>query len=163
MLNSNKTVKMGELIITENPENLSLLGLGSCIGLVVYDTSCRLFAIAHTMLPEIQFHKERLGFVDPSVPARFTDEAVKRIVKAFKEKGLETRNLRAKIVGGAQIFDRDLIRVGEKNLASARNTLQNEGIKIENEVVGGNLGVSVIKIRKDGKIDVRKEGKIIQI
>lgn len=163
MLNSNKTVKMGELIITENPENFSLLGLGSCIGLVVFDTSFRLFAIAHTMLPEIRFHKDRSGYVDPVEPARFTDDAVKRIVKAFRDNRLDTRNLRAKIVGGAQIFDQDLIRVGEKNLASVRSALHKEGIKIESEVVGGNLGVSILKIRKDGKIDVKKEGKIFQI
>ncbi len=154
---------MGELIITENPENLSILGLGSCIGLVVFDTSYRLFAIAHTMLPEIQFHKDRPSIVDPKEQARFTDDAVKRIVKAFREKGLETRDLIAKIVGGAQIFDRDIIRVGKKNLMSVRNTLQKEGIKIESEVVGGNSGVSILKIRKDGKIDVRKEGKVFQI
>ncbi len=163
MMSMNKTVKMGELIITENPENISLLGLGSCIGLVVYDTNCKLFAIAHTMLPEVQFRKNGQPDAEPDTPARFTDIAVKRIVKVFREHGLDPRNLRAKIVGGAQIFERDLIKVGERNLLSVRNALKEEGIRIENEVVGGNLGVSIIKIRKNGNIDVRKEGRLFQI
>lgn len=154
---------MGELIITENPEDLSLLGLGSCIGLVVYDSSFKLFAVAHTMLPEIQAHKDRPGIFDPTLPAKFTDVAVKLIVKKFRDNGIGNGNLRAKLVGGGQIFERDIIRVGEKNIASVKNELQEEGVKIEQEVVGGNQGVSVLHIGKNAIMDVKKDGKIFQI
>src|SRR4030042_3952499 len=154
---------MGELIITDNPEDLSLLGLGSCIGLIVYDSNYKLFAVAHTMLPEIHAYKDRPGIFDPTLPAKFTDVAVKLIVKKFRDNGIGNGNLRAKLVGGGQIFERDIIRVGEKNIASVKNELQEEGVKIEQEVVGGNQGVSVLHIGKNAIMDVKKDGKIFQI
>jgi chemotaxis protein CheD len=160
---SKKNVKMGELIITENPENLNLLALGSCIGLIVYDIKFKLFGVAHTVLPEVNARRERPGVHDPDAPAKYTDAAVKQIVKKFREYGIQPDNLRAKIVGGAQIFDRDLIRVGEKNLISVKKMLEEEGVKLESEVVGGNQGISILHIARNGIIKVKKEGKIVQI
>ncbi len=156
-------VKMGELVITENPENLSLLALGSCIGLVIYDVKCKLFGVAHTVLPEFNARRVRPGIQEPEAPAKYTDAAVKLIVKRFREHGVSPDDLRAKLIGGAQIFDRDLIRVGEKNLISVKKMLEEEGVKIESEVVGGNQGISILHIGRNGIINVKKEGKIVQI
>ena len=155
---------MGELIITDDPSEYCILGLGSCIGLYVYDSNYKLFALAHTALPNIKPYENipNKGF-DPTMPAKFTDTVIKIVAKKFRDHGFKNGSLHAKIVGGGQIFDNDVIRVGPKNLESARATLKEEGIKLENEVIGGKNGVSIIEFKNNGAVEVKKEGKFFDI
>src|SRR5271157_1465625 len=155
MENTRRNIRMGEIIITENPANYCMLGLGSCIGLVVQDSDHTMFGLAHTALPNMKPYENlpNSGF-DPTMPAKFTDLAVKIIAKKFRDHGFKNGSLHAKIVGGGQIFDNDIIRVGPKNLESVRASLKEVGIKLDNEVIGGKNGVSIVEINADGSIEV---------
>ncbi len=157
-------IKMGEIILTDNPEEYCMVGLGSCLGIVVYDVKHQYFGISHTALPEIKrfLDKPNSGF-DPTLPGKFTDVAIKIMVAKLKEKGLGEGHLRAKIVGGGQIFDNDIIRIGENNLQSARATLKEVGVRMESEFLAGKNGVSILNFNKDGKLVVKKEGTIFEI
>ncbi|MGM5482521.1 MAG: response regulator [Nanobdellota archaeon] len=46
------TVNMGRLYVVDKPALLTCLGLGSCIGLMIYDESKGVSGLAHIMLPD---------------------------------------------------------------------------------------------------------------
>ena len=47
-------VGMADLKVCKYPDNLTTIGLGSCIGIAMYDPSTKVTGLAHIMLPEIR-------------------------------------------------------------------------------------------------------------
>ena len=44
-------VHMGNIVVTEGPDNLVTSGVGSCLIITLYDPKNQIGALAHTMLP----------------------------------------------------------------------------------------------------------------
>ena len=89
---------MADLMVVSAPIKLITLGLGSCIGLVVYDTFAKVAGMAHIMLPDSRGLKtaEKVG--------KFADTAVPAIIEEMLKKGATRARIKAKIAGGAQMF-----------------------------------------------------------
>ena len=89
---------MADLMVVSAPIKLVTLGLGSCIGLVVYDTLARVAGMAHIMLPDSRGLKtsEKVG--------KFADTAVPALIEEMLRKGAARPRIKAKIAGGAQMF-----------------------------------------------------------
>ena len=45
-------VGMADLKICKAPDALTTIGLGSCIGIAIYDSSTKISGLAHIMLPD---------------------------------------------------------------------------------------------------------------
>uniref|UniRef100_UPI00262E9BAB chemotaxis protein CheD n=1 Tax=uncultured Fretibacterium sp. TaxID=1678694 RepID=UPI00262E9BAB len=89
---------MADLVVANAPAKLVTLGLGSCIGLVVFDTVAKVAGMAHIMLPNSRGAQglEKVG--------KFADTAVPAIIDEMIKKGASKARIKAKIAGGAQMF-----------------------------------------------------------
>jgi chemotaxis protein CheD len=126
-------------------------GLGSCVAVVLYDASTRTAGLAHILLPNDTYSRDR------SRPAKFADTAVPHLVAEMRRAGAVGR-LTARLVGGASMFGTLLsttgINMGQRNIAAARTALGAAGVVITGEDVGGDFGRSVHVDVEDGTVTV---------
>lgn len=126
-------------------------GLGSCVAIVLYDATTRVAGLAHILLPNESYSRER------SRPAKFADAAVPYLIAEMRRAGAGSR-LTARLVGGASMFGTLLttggVNMGDRNVASARIALGRAGVVITGEDVGGDFGRSVSVAVADGSVTV---------
>lgn len=155
---SEKTIKVGmaDLNVTKAPGLLTTLGLGSCVGIVLYDKVNKIAGLAHIMLPsslEIKNNTNKAKFADTGI-----DELINNMIKL----GGRKQNLIAKITGGSQMFsfnsDSNILKIGERNVIATREKLKDENIKIVAEDTGGNFGRTIILDSTDGSLYIRTIG-----
>ncbi len=135
-------VGMADLVVSRHPATLVTLGLGSCIGLVVYDQATKTAGMAHIMLPDSRDVK------NPPKPGKFADTAVPLLLEELLKLGVNKSQLRAKMAGGAQMFtmpgkDSAIFAVGARNVEATLKMLSAEGIRLVASDTGGNKGRSV--------------------
>lgn len=141
-------VAMADLKVGRAPDTLISYGLGSCVGIAIYDSVAQVGGLAHIMLPDSL--QSRGG----ENPAKFADTAIPLLIKNIIQLGALQKRLVAKIAGGSQMFtfssSNDILRIGERNAEAVRTVLKKEGIKILAEDVGGNHGRTVELILASG-------------
>jgi len=132
-------IGIAEYAVSTNGEALSTFGLGSCVAVGLYEPGSGVSALAHVMLPR----KGANGDGDPL--GKYADTAVKAMLKEMAEAGADRGNVRAKVVGGSEMFDFSGIAegVGRRNVEAVKRELDAQGIPIEAEDVGGDHGRSV--------------------
>ena len=71
------TVKVGmaDLNICRAPDMITTLGLGSCIGIAVYDSVTKIGGLAHIMLPDSTQMRNNLNI------AKFADTGIEELVR----------------------------------------------------------------------------------
>lgn len=160
---SQEYVKMGEIVITKTPERYNLLGLGTCLGIFMYDLQRGSYALAHTLLPTSHNRKSSRNINKTKIsPARFTDEGIRQMIRKLVRMGSNRQDLRVKIAGGSKIFN-DSFEVGQRNTDAARRVLLEEGIDLVKEEVGGSSGRSIVVFNRDGSLLIRQFGEIFKI
>lgn len=132
-----KRLNMAEMFVSDGNDVLAIHGLGSCLGIAIYDPTRGIGAMAHIMLPcnLTKSHRHK--------PGKYVDSAIDEMFNDLKKLGCDPENLVAKICGGSRMFktrkdNRDC--VGTKNIKLARKILKELGIHIIAEDVGGNYG-----------------------
>ena len=68
-------VGMADLSIAKEPDILTTLGLGSCVGIALYDPSTKVGGLAHIMLPDSTQIKNNEN------KAKFADTAIKMLLQ----------------------------------------------------------------------------------
>lgn len=157
-----KDVRVGiaDLNLVLPPDTIMTIGLGSCIGISIYDKELKIAGLAHIMLPD------STQFKVVSNPFKFADLAIPILLQKMLEKGSIKRNLIAKIVGGASMFnfsDAKIISdIGKRNVESVKDVLNNrEGIKIVAEETGGKKGRTMIVDPENGEVTIKTVGEAI--
>ncbi|EFC90300.1 CheD [Dethiosulfovibrio peptidovorans DSM 11002] len=135
-------VGMADTVLVKHPGKLISLGLGSCIGLVLYDETAKVAAMAHIMLPESRKDK------DTPKPGKFADTAVPTLIDMVLKAGAKKDRLKAKMAGGSQMFNvpgskSGFLAVGTRNAEETEKNLKSAGIKLVGSDTGGNKGRSV--------------------
>lgn len=137
------TIYPGELYVSQEPGLISTI-LGSCVSIILFDSSISLGGINHYMLAKTPpRHKD-----DGTMPlTRFGECALKQLVLEMQKKGASISNLKAKIFGGSNVLNfssksEDLI--GDDNIQFAREALKELGIPIVKEDVGGSFSRKII-------------------
>ncbi|OHA24838.1 MAG: hypothetical protein A3D52_02580 [Candidatus Taylorbacteria bacterium RIFCSPHIGHO2_02_FULL_44_36] len=136
----NRTIEVatGEVKAINTPAFLQCLTLGSCVAVILYDEERKIGGIAHVMLPS-----------SPSINAedadalKYANHAIHELIKQMLELGARGVALTARLVGGAQVMP-NTPDIGKENIVAIRNTLQELGIKITDEQLGGVVGRSVL-------------------
>ena len=149
-------VGVSSYYVGNNPSTLVCIGLGSCVAIALHESQNHMGSLAHAMLPA--YHEGR----DRSNPGKYVDTSVYLMVDELLELGAKKRFIKAKIVGGAQMFSflsPDALDVGRRNIECAKSTLKNEGIPIVSEDVGGKKGRTMYFDLKTGMIEVRTSGE----
>ena len=153
------TIKVGmaDLNVCKAPDAITTLGLGSCIGIAVYDPVTKIGGLAHIMLPDSTKIRNNSNI------AKFADTGIEELVKKIIAIGGNKSRLEAKIAGGAQMFafqnKSDMVRVGERNVEASKKKLKQLGIPLKAEDTGLNYGRTVIFYPETGRFIIRSAGK----
>ena len=154
-------VGMADLNVCLPPKGLTTLGLGSCVGIVLYDPITKVSGLAHIMLPDSTKIKNNSNI------AKFADTAVDKMIDDMSRIGANKNRLIGKLAGGAQMFSfnstNDLMRVGERNIMAAREKLQSLGIRIIAEDTGLNYGRTIEFYPETGELWIKTIGKPLKI
>ena len=153
------TIKVGmaDLNIAKAPDSLTTLGLGSCIGLTLYDPVAKIGGMVHYMLPDSTKLKNNTNI------AKFGDTGIKELYKKILAAGANQRRLVAKIAGGAKMFEvsglSNVGNVGERNAEEAKIILKELNIPLVAEDTGLNYGRTVILNCENGDYIIKAVGK----
>lgn len=154
----NKTIKVGmaDLNISKSPDLLTTLGLGSCVGICLYDKEKKIAGLVHIMLPSSKEIKNNTN------KAKFVDSGIDQLINLMVKEGSNKKNLIAKIAGGSQMFnfnsENDMLRIGERNINATKERLKELNIEIIAEDTGGNFGRTIILDSNDGSLNIRTIG-----
>ena len=121
-------VGMADYKLCAPPDKISTLGLGSCMGVVIYDTKTKLCGMAHIMLPD------STKVSNNSNKAKFADTGIEELLKKVIAAGASKTRLVAKIAGGAKMFEvsglSDVGNIGARNAEAAKKILKEKGIRM---------------------------------
>ncbi|HEY4601579.1 MAG TPA: chemotaxis protein CheD [Cerasibacillus sp.] len=135
-------VGIADLNIAKAPDKIRTSGLGSCVGVIIYDEKMKLGGLAHIMLPDSQQAK-----LTNKNNYKYADTAIQILVKKMLRHGARQFALQAKLAGGAQMFKfangNDMMRIGPRNIAAVKKILAQYRIPIIAADVGGSSGRTI--------------------
>lgn len=150
-------VGMADLNIAKSPDSLTTLGLGSCIGLTLYDPVAKIGGLVHYMLPDSTKLKNNSNI------AKFGDTGIRELYKKMIEKGASPTRMVAKIAGGAKMFEvsglSSVGNVGERNAEEAKLILKELKVRLVAEDTGLNYGRTVVLNCENGEYLIKAVGK----
>jgi chemotaxis protein CheD len=146
-------VGMADLRAIAAPGILKTSGLGSCVGICLFDPVHKIAGLAHVMLPSSEIARENVINV-----AKYADTAIPFMIDEMIRLGAELSNMQAKMAGGAQMFvlgSSDMMRIGPRNIESCKMMLNKYNIPLLGEDTGGNYGRTVEIDSSDGTVLIR--------
>lgn len=156
MNNNMIKVGMADANVCVPPNTITTLGLGSCVGIVLYDPVKKIAGLAHIMLPD------STKIMNNSNKYKFADTAIDALIIEMEKIGADKRSLIAKIAGGAQMFsfgnNVDMLRIGDRNVEATRDRLYKLGIPILAEDTGSNYGRTIEFNPKTGLLHIKSVG-----
>ncbi len=112
--------------------------LGSCVAVCLYDPVMKIGGINHFMLPMWNGQ----GLASP----KYGNIAIEKLIEKMISLGCNKKQLKAKVFGGANIFESNLeqFQIGERNIAVAEQLLEDFHIPILSCSVGGANGRRIL-------------------
>ena len=123
-----QTLYINDTDVTFDPVIYTCFGLGSCIALFIVDRVTGLTGGAHIALPISLDDGEFLGAM----------RLIDTLLANFRKMGSNVYCLRAKITGGAHVYD-SLIDIGEQNIQAVVQQLTVRKIFVAAADVGGRI------------------------
>lgn len=150
-------VGMADMKYCHAPDAITTLGLGSCVGVVLYDSGAKIAGLVHIMLPDSTKIRNNENI------AKFADTGIDEMVRQVVEAGASRTKLKAKIAGGAQMFafraENDLLRVGDRNVEAVKEKLAKLRIPIVAEDTGDCYGRTIEFYPESEELLVKAVGK----
>lgn len=150
-------IGMAEMDVCLPPDTITTLGLGSCVGVVLYDPVKKISGMVHVMLPDSTKIKNNENI------AKFADTGIEELLRRILSLGACKRTLVSKIAGGAQMFafksDNDMLRVGERNVEATCRKLSELQIPLIAQDTGSNVGRTIEFYPETGELLVKSVGK----
>jgi chemotaxis protein CheD len=148
-------VGMADLKVAKHPDILTTLGLGSCIGITLYDRVHKIGGLAHVMLPTYK------GFEGQN-RANFADSAIIELVNQITRMGATRGEIEEKIAGGAHMFGKsqnsDIMKIGERNAKATIAILNQLRIPVQANDTGGNHGRTIELDIDTGALKIKTVG-----
>lgn len=130
-------VGISDYKIAKHPDTLVTIGLGSCVGIALFDPRTKIGGLSHIMLPDSTYFKDQKKW------EKFANLAIPRMAEEIKEASGSSR-LVAKIAGGASMFQLRTTtpenQIGYRNIEAVKATLEELDIPILGEHTGGKKG-----------------------
>ncbi|MFC0296250.1 chemotaxis protein CheD [Geobacillus jurassicus] len=158
-----QAVKIGiaEMEVVIAPNVIRTCGLGSCVGVVIYDAGKAVAGMAHVMLPHSSM--ARGGVINA---AKYADTAVEALAQLVMAAGGRKGMLKAKLAGGAQMFSfstaGDMMRIGARNVEEVKKQLERLHIPVVAEDVGGHSGRTIEFNPQTGVLSIRTAAQEIK-
>lgn len=153
-------VGMADMNVCLPPDAITTLGLGSCVGIVLYDPVKKVSGMVHVMLPDstkIKNNENVAKFADTGI-----DEMLSRVIKL----GASRSAIIAKIAGGAQMFafnsGNEMLQVGSRNVEAVKKKLADLKIPIKAEDTGLNYGRTIEFYPENGTLLIKSVGKPVK-
>jgi chemotaxis protein CheD len=150
------TVGVGDLKIAKSPKIIKT-SLGSCMGVVLYDSINKIGGLLHLMLPKRNDRDGKLS--------KYADTGISLLVDLMAKKANSNRKtLTAKIFGGAKMFNVNsaLFDIGKSNAAETKRILEKMNIRIAATKTGGTKGYQISLDTKTGIVQTRIFGGQIE-
>ena len=152
-------VKIADMAVLKNSGLLVTVGLGSCVGIALYDSKSKVGGLAHILLSSSEnLSPEKRKDINP---AKFADTAIPQLIDNMKQEGARFQNLVAKIAGGSQLFEvtQEKMKVGNRNVEMVRETLAEYSIPLVAEDIGGNYGRTMKLDVSTGQVKILSVGR----
>lgn len=150
-------VGMADLKTCKAPDGLITLGLGSCVGVAMWDPLTRIGGLLHLMLPD---SKAIVG--NATKIEKFADTGIDELVRQLVLLGANRARLVAKIAGGATMFQiqsrNDIMKIGERNIQATIEKLNQLNIRLLAQDTGANYGRTVTFYPETGEFHIRAIG-----
>jgi len=146
-------VGLAEVKTAQSPQILITPPLGSCVCVVLYDELTGIGSMAHVMLPDINLAKSKEN------RAKFANTVVRIMLKEMIDMGVTRRRIKAKIVGGANMFPSidpaNPMQIGTRNTAAVKDELKKRKIILIAEDTEGNYARSVKFFLETGVVRIK--------
>ncbi|MEX2415237.1 MAG: chemotaxis protein CheD [Paenibacillaceae bacterium] len=133
---------------------LKTTGLGSCVGVILYDQTNGVAGMAHVMLPNSIIAREGIMNI-----AKYADTAIPDMLERMIKLGANQGRMIAKLAGGAQMFafsgTSDTMRIGPRNVETCKEILNKLQIPIRAEDTGANYGRTIEFHNSTGMLLIR--------
>ncbi|MFX3632939.1 MAG: chemotaxis protein CheD [Candidatus Pristimantibacillus sp.] len=147
-------VGMADLNIARDGEILKTTGLGSCVGLTLFDPITKIAGMAHVMLPSSEIARETTFNL-----SKYADTAIPELINQMNSAGAITRHMVAKMAGGAQMFafsgQSDSMRIGPRNVESCIEMMVRYSIPVYAQDTGGNYGRTIELNSSNGILTIK--------
>lgn len=149
------SVGLGEIKVSKDPDDvLVAFGLGSCVGVGLYDPFTHIGGLLHALLPVTN------GKEAPT--PKYADSGIELLIEHLVKLGASKSRLIVRMAGGANMLTAPGLSatfdIGSRNVESARITLKNFGLKLMSEEVGGQTGRTVRMYILNGRMTIRMMG-----
>ncbi|PRO65325.1 chemotaxis protein CheD [Alkalicoccus urumqiensis] len=151
-------VGMADLQFAGAPATLRTSGLGSCVGIIMYDETMQYGGMAHIMLPDSSAAREQ-----KVNRAKYADTACSDLYSHLLAEGCPKYRLKAKMAGGAEMFQfssgSSAARIGPRNVDAVKRALAELRVPVLFEDTGGNSGRTIEFAPADGSLEIRTVNK----
>lgn len=162
MENSIERIGMAQWFVGKAPGIITTIGLGSCVGVALYDPITKIGGMLHLMLSD----STRFAYNENINRAKFADTGIRDMLDNMLELGANKGNIVAKIAGGAQMFEikegNDLLNIGDRNIEATKKTLQELEIVILGEDVGDTYGRTIELDLENGNLKVTTVNRYVK-
>ena len=131
-------IGIAEYAVVTDETILITSGLGSCLGIVLYDPQNTVSGMIHVMLPSVDQARD-------TNPAKFVDTGLPLLIDEMEAAGADPSGLRAWIVGGSEMLNFEFggESIGSRNIAMASQMLDDLDLTLVDSDVGGGHGRSI--------------------
>jgi chemotaxis protein CheD len=149
-------IGLAEVKISRSPDDvLVAFGLGSCLGIGMYDPILHLGGMLHAVLPINNDNK--------SEHSKYVDSGIAMLMDLMLQSGAQRNRLIIKMAGGANMLNVSSLSstfdIGNRNIDAARQTFSKMAIKLKSEEVGGKIGRTVRLYIFNGRYTIRMMGE----
>ena len=140
----------GQLFAADTPYVVTTI-LGSCVAVCLLDARSPVAGMNHFMLP--------YWSLNGSSSSRYGNVAIAQLIERVVALGADRASLKAKLFGGACVLgvpSKDGSHLGEHNVELARRLLEQEGIPVIAEDVGGTCGRKLVFDTASGSVFIKR-------
>lgn len=137
-------VPTGEVKVGRSGSILKSNAIASCVVIAAYDSKQKVGGLAHVMVPGNSPEGRT------SQTTRYATDAIEELVKRMTQLGVNIDDVEACLVGGGNVLKRKDDTICQDNISSVTNILNEKGIKIRAQAVGGTE-------RRSISLDIEKE------
>jgi chemotaxis protein CheD len=150
-------VGVGDAKLSASPEEvLATYGLGSCIGIAIWDPIARVAGLLHFMLPESQSDPVKAQ----NNPWLYADTGIPLLFKSAYKLGADKKRLLVRVAGGAQVLEGDsLFNIGKRNYLAMKKIFWKAGVMIHAEETGGNISRTLRLEAASGALWIQEAGR----
>lgn len=155
-------LSLGELVVAKEPMQVWTV-LGSCVSVVLYNQRLKVSALCHAQLAEEKvFGKIRSTELEQYAQRavkndfRYVEHSINYMLEQMQQLGIRKREITASVYGGGNLIELFTYKAGDENLNATYKVLDEHGIAIVKQDVGGNKSRTIRHFTDTGITHVRK-------